>query len=55
MSTKMIRGMEQFSYEERVKEFGPFSLRKRRLQGDFIATFLHVNGYRSGILDRGLE
>lgn len=48
----MNRGLEQLSYEKRLRMLGLFRLEKRRLQKNLIMVFQNIKGVYRNIEDR---
>ena len=46
-ATKIIPGLRDLTYEERLKECGLTTLETRRLRGDQIEVFTILNGYEN--------
>ena len=52
--TKMIQGLRNLPYQDRLKRLNLHSLERRRVRGDLIEVFKWVKGYNKGDLEKVL-
>lgn len=51
-SMKLFSGVDHLPYKDRLRQWGLFSLEKRKLHGDPIATFQYLKERPTGKLER---
>ena len=51
----MVNGLQNLSYEDRLKKLDMFSLKFRRLRGDLIEAFKFLHGQENGYLKEMFE